>query len=266
MIFLPQPIYYYILFKTFYKALAPPKPARENLTVTTVTKDNKELTEKKDLRIENKTVTTIIKKPFIDPIPLTVPKQPTTTLPSTADQIELIPPEDKEKLKKESERVKMRFKGFFSNKSSDYNLNPIPEISVEPAAIKPLLQQRAQIQQATDTNKIEEVVKQPQTQVQTSQLKSDDEKSFHRSTESVDSFTRSRRITVKTTVKCFLSERKSQRSTDSDEYKIVKKEDKFEFDDSEPLYKIVDPIPLHLLSDKPLLPQPTEKQGIFNSA
>ena len=182
-------------------------------------------------------MTTIIKKPFIDPIPLTTPVQK----PSTEVLIEPITPEEKEMFKKETDRVKMRFKGFFSTKKPDFDLKPIPEVTIKETTIKPV------------------EVKKEEPEVQT--IKLGDEKSFHKSNESIDSFTRSRRITVKTTVKCFLSERKPQRSTDSDEYKIVKKEDKFEIDDSEPIYKIVDPIPLHLFTDKPIMPKAKTEQG-----
>ncbi len=76
-------------------------------------------------------------------------------------------------------------------------------------------------------------------------MKSDEDKGFYKSSESIDSL-QQRRITVKTTIKCFLTERKPQQNTESDEYTRVERIDntKQADDDTESLYKIVDPIPL----------------------
>jgi hypothetical protein len=71
-----------------------------------------------------------------------------------------------------------------------------------------------------------------------------DSSNQYKSSESIDSLTQ-RRITVKTTIKCFLTERKSQLSTESDEYKLADKKISYVDDeDNVSLYKIVDPIPL----------------------
>lgn len=150
-------------------------------------------------------------------------------------------------MNKENERIKNRFKGIFSKKTD--GLKTIPEVVVTDASAK--LQQLAN--PPAPKVEIPTIAKQDEkkvTIVENSQtfVKAEDAISYHKSTESLDSV-KSRRITVKTTIKCFLSERKPQTSTESDEYKIAKKEEpEPEPIDDEPLYKIVDPIPLHLLN------------------
>jgi hypothetical protein len=136
-------------------------------------------------------------------------------------------------LLKENERIKMRFKGFFTQtKKPELDVNLVPDASPR-KIIEGLPKLDAPIAPPVEF-----------TNTQTF-LKSDEDKGFYKSSESIDSL-QQRRITVKTTIKCFLTERKPQQNTESDEYTRVERIDnpKQADDDTESLYKIVDPIPL----------------------
>ena len=170
--------------------------------------------------IENKSIINIKKAP-IKPLENNETKPATSLAEQTKDE--------KARLESENERIKLRLKEFCNVVKPDYELYE----KIAPKIDKTIINNN------TNENKQQQVFTNVQTFVQPT-----DSSNQYKSSESIDSLTQ-RRITVKTTIKCFLTERKPQLSTESDEYKLADKKISYVDDeDNVSLYKIVDPIPL----------------------